>query len=156
MWASIVNTYLVGPYFEDFELGEEMITEGRTIDRSDVVNFAGVSGDFAPMHMDAEFGKKIIFGENVAHGLCVMAVASGNIVRTGLLNNVMVFYGIKEWQFTKPLFFGDTIRVRIKVHEKIEHDKKDRGIVELFMEVINQKDEVLQRGIWRIMVRRKN
>jgi len=146
---------LEGPYFDDFEIGEEILTEGRTVTRADVVNFAGVSGDFAPMHMDTEYGSKTVFGENVAHGLCVKAIASGNIVRTGILNRIMAFYGIDEWRFTKPLFFGDTIRVRIKVENKTETRKNDRGIVDLYIEVINQKDEILQKGKWKVMIARK-
>ena len=144
-----------GPYFEDFEIEEEILTEGRTITRADVVNFAGVSGDFATLHMDKEYGRKTVFGENIAHGLCVKVIASGNIVRTGILNHIMAFYGIDEWQFTRPLFFGDTIRAKIKVEKKTETRKDDRGIVDLYIEVINQKDEILQKGKWKVMIARK-
>lgn len=145
---------LKAPFFEDFEIGEEIITEGRTITRSDVVNFAGVSGDFEPLHLDKEFGEKTVFKENIAHGMCIMAVASGNIARTGILKNAVAFYGIDEWRFTKPLFFGDTIRVKVKVENKTD-TKPDRGIVDLFLEIINQNDEVLQKGKWRPMIKKK-
>ena len=145
-----------GPYFDDFEIGEEILTEGRTVTRADVVNFAGVSGDFAPLHIDSEFGSKTVFGQNIAHGLGVMTFVSGNIVRTGILEHIMAFYGIDEWQFTKPLFFNDTIRARIKVENKTETRKNDRGIVDLYIEIINQKDEILQKGKWKVMIRRKS
>lgn len=120
-----------------------------------MINFAGVSGDFAPLHMDSEFGSKTVFGQNIAHGLGVMTFASGNIVRTGILKHIMAFYGIDEWQFTKPLFFGDTIRARIKVENKTETRKNDRGIVDLYIEIINQKDEILQKGKWKVMIARR-
>lgn len=144
---------LKAPYFEDFEIGEEILTQGRTITRSDVINFAGVSGDFEPLHLDKEFGQKTVFKENIAHGLCVLAIASGNIARTGILKNAVALYGIDEWRFTKPVFFGDTIRVRMKVEDKTE--KPDTGIVDFYLEIVNQKDEVLQKGKWRSMIKKK-
>lgn len=144
----------MGPFFEDFNEKNEMITDGRTVTRADIVNFAGVSGDFSPLHMDKEFGKKTMFGENVAHGLCAMVVASGNIERSGVFDQIVAFYGIQDWKFTKPLFFEDTIRVRIKVESKVAGVQPDRGVVNLYLEVINQKDDVLQEGKWKIMVRK--
>jgi len=143
-----------GPYFENFVIGEEILTEGRTVTRTDVVNFAGVSGDFHPLHMDKEFGSKTVFGKNIPHGLCVQAIASGSIVRTGIFNKIVAFYGIDEWRFTKPVFFGDTIRARIKVENKTE--KKLGGVIDLYIEIINQKDEILQKGMWKVMIGKKS
>lgn len=141
-------------FFEDFGDGEELMTRGRTVSRADVVNFAAVSGDYDPLHMDNEFGKKTIFGQNVAHGLCVLSIASGLIGATGIFRNVMAFYGMENWQFKLPLFFNDTIRVRIRVLSRQEGSKPDRGIVSLGLEVVNQRDEVLQQGEWKILVRK--
>lgn len=142
-------------YFEDFGEGEEIITRGRTISRADVVQFAGVSGDFDPLHVDTEFGKRSIFGKNVAHGLCVLSVASGLIGGTGIFSNLMAFYGMEDWKFRGPLFFGDTIRVRIRVLKRKESSKPDRGNVRLSIDILNQRDEVLQQGIWNLLVRKK-
>ena len=144
-----------GPFLDDFIVGEEIITEGRTITRSDVVNFAGVSGDFAPLHMDMEYGRKTIFGQSIAHGLGVLAFASGKIVSSGIFDNLIAFYGIEEWQFSAPLFFGDTIRSRIRVKEKRATDKGGRGLVDLYIEIINQKDVALEKGVWRVMIKEK-
>ena len=142
-------------FFEDFGEGEELMTRGRTVSRADVVNFAAVSGDYDPLHMDIEFGKKTIFGKNVAHGLCVMSIASGLIGATGIFRNVMAFYGMENWQFKLPLFFDDTIRVRIRVVSRKEGSKPDRGIVCLGLDVLNQRDEVLQQGKWNVLIRKK-
>ncbi len=132
------------PFFEDFCEGEVLLTQGRTISRTDVVNFAAVSGDFDPLHLDVEFGKTTIFGQNVAHGLCGLTAASGLIVSSGILRNIVAFYGIDRWEFKKPLFFEDTIRVRITVEGKKE--KRRGGLVRLRLELLNQRHEVLQQG----------
>lgn len=133
-----------------------MITHGRTVSRSDVVNFAGVSGDFDQLHLDVEYGKATIFGRNVAHGLCGLTVASGLVVQTGILRNIMAFYGIERWEFRKPLFFDDTVRVRITVEKKTEGSKPDRGLVCLRLEILNQNDEVLQHGLWNVLIKKES
>ena len=144
-----------GFFFEDFDLNEEYMTSGRTISRTDVVNFAGVSGDFGEIHLDAEVGKSHIFGQNIAHGMCVLAIASGAIARSGLVTQTVAFFGIKDWRFHKPVLFGDTIRVRAKIAEKKETSKEDRGFVGFSIEVINQKDEVVASGRWDVLIARK-
>lgn len=144
-----------GPYFDDFEVGEEIVTDGRTVTESDVVTFAGFSGDLHPMHLDARYAQGTIFGQRIAHGLCVMGIASGNIVRKGILRQGIAFYGIEDWKFLKPLFFGDTIRVKVVVDRKIENRKADRGVVIFVIEIVNQDDAVLQSGKWKVMVYRK-
>lgn len=143
------------PFFHDFLTGEEVLTCGRTVTRTDVVNFAGVSGDFDPLHLDTEYGKTTVFGENVAHGLCGLSVASGLVVSTGILRNIAAFYSIEHWAFRKPLFFGDTIRVQIKVERTDEGSKPDRGLVCLGLALLNQKDEVLQQGIWNVLIKKR-
>lgn len=144
-----------GPYFDDFEVGEEIVTDGRTVTESDVVTFAGFSGDLHPMHLDAQFARGTIFGQRIAHGLCVLGIASGSIVRKGILSQAIAFYGIEDWKFLKPLFLGDTIHVKVGVDRKIENRKTDRGVVVFAIEIVNQDDAVLQSGKWKVMISRK-
>jgi 3-hydroxybutyryl-CoA dehydratase len=148
----IVNGY----YYDDFEMGKEFVTDGRTITETVVTNFAGVSGDMHPLHTDKEYGKKTVFGKNIAHGLCVLSVVSGLVVKSGILKNAMALFGIQDWKFVNPVFFDDTIRVKIKVFEKKDSSKKDRGTVTLGLEIINQRDEIVQMGKWAIMMIRKD
>ncbi|MBE3586015.1 MAG: MaoC family dehydratase N-terminal domain-containing protein [Thermoanaerobacter sp.] len=140
-------------FFEDLNVGDEAESAGRTITEADVVNFAGLSGDFNALHMDAEFAKKTIFGERVAHGMCVTSIATGLWFTMPRLAT-MAFLGLEDWRFVKPVKFGDTIKVRRKVAGKKE-TRPDRGIVTFDIEVINQNGEVVQQGKWNMMVQKK-
>jgi len=143
-------------YFEDFELGREYVTRSRTITEADVVAFAGLSGDFNPLHVDEEFGKKTMFGTRIAHGLLGLSVASGLINQMGIgEGTVMAFLGL-TWNFKGAIRFGDTITAHQRVAEKRETSKKDRGILRMSITVLNQNGEVVQDGEHVLMVKRRN
>lgn len=142
-------------YFEDFERGQEFITGSRTITEADVVTFAGLSGDFHPLHTDEEFAKKTIFGGRIAHGLLGLSIASGLINQMGIgEKTVLAFLGL-TWQFKAALKAGDTITVRQKVAEKRDTSKPDRGILRMSVAVINQRGEVVQEGEHTLMIKRR-
>lgn len=146
----------MGMYFEDFEVGQEFLSPARTITEADVVQFAALSGDYNPLHTDAEYARETQFGERIAHGLLGLAIASGLTGRLGLFEGTaLAFLGV-DWRFTGPIFFGDTIRVKIKIAEKREAKKPDRGIIIRDTSVVNQRGEVVQQGKITIMVKRKN
>ena len=131
-----------GRYYEDFKVGEVMETPGRTITEADLVNFAGVSGDFFSLHIDEEYAKKTMFGRRIAHGLLTLAVVSGFWSKMGLFEGTLIaFYGIDRLRFTKPVYIGDTIRARIEVVDKVE--KGEHGLVTLKHEVFNQRGELV-------------
>jgi len=141
-------------YFEDFELGSEYVTRSRTITEADVVAFAGLSGDFNPLHVDEEFSKKTIFGSRIAHGLLGLSVASGLINQLGLgEGTVIAFLGL-TWNFKGVIRFGDTITVHERVAEKRETSKKDRGILRMAITVVNQHGDVVQDGEHVLMVKK--
>lgn len=140
-----------GLYFEEFEIGDQVESLGRTITETDVVNFASLSGDWNLIHTDAEYCKNEMFKQRVAHGLLILSVASGQAVRLGFMEDtVMAFRGL-EWKFSKPVFINDTIRLRVTVDEKKEMRRMGGGLVMFKMEVVNQHDEVCQRGVWEIL-----
>lgn len=142
-------------YFEDFEIGTQYVTRSRTITEADVVAFAGLSGDFNPLHVDEEFGKKTIFGTRIAHGLLGLSVASGLINQMGIgEGTVMAFLGL-TWNFKAVIKFGDTITVHQHVAEKRETSKNDRGILRMAITVLNQNGEVVQDGEHVLMVRKR-
>jgi acyl dehydratase len=142
-------------YFEDFEIGTEYVTRSRTITEADVVAFAGLSGDFNPLHVDEEFGKKTIFGTRIAHGLLGLSVASGLINQMGIgEGTVIAFLGL-TWNFKAVIRFGDTITVHQRVAEKRETSKNDRGILRMSITVLNQNVEVVQDGEHVLMVKRR-
>lgn len=140
-----------GLYFEEFEIGDQVESLGRTITETDVVAFASLSGDWNLIHTDAEYCKNEMFKQRVAHGLLILSVASGQAVRLGFMEDtVMAFRGL-EWKFSKPVFINDTIRLRVTVEEKKEMRRMGGGLVNFKMEVVNQNNEVCQRGIWEIL-----
>ena len=142
-------------YFEDFEIGTEYVTRSRTITEADVVAFAGLSGDFNPLHVDEEFGKKTIFGTRIAHGLLGLSVASGLINQMGIgEGTVIAFLGL-TWNFKAVIRFGDTITVHQRVAEKRETSQNDRGILRMAITVLNQNVEVVQDGEHVLMVKRR-
>ncbi len=145
-----------GKYYEDLKTGDVYLTVSRTVTEADVMNFCGVSGDFNQLHTDIEFARETTFQKRIAHGLCGMAIASGCLSRTGLIEGTTIaFAGIENWMFTSPIFFGDTIRVLVRVAEKKETRRKDGGLVKFDLEVQNQEREICQKGTWVLLMRKK-
>jgi 3-hydroxybutyryl-CoA dehydratase len=132
-------------YFDDLEVGNEWISSGRTVTETDIVNFAGFSGDFNPIHVDHEFAKTTPFRRPIAHGFAVFCMASGlgitaPSVRTLAMLRVVV------WNFNLPVFASDTIRNLCRVKEKTVRGRGRRGEVHWYRAVINQDGKVVQDG----------
>ncbi|MCS6852578.1 MAG: MaoC/PaaZ C-terminal domain-containing protein [Gemmataceae bacterium] len=138
-------------YFDDVEVGQEWESPGRTITQADIVNFAGLSGDFNPIHMDHEFAQGTPFRRPIAHGLLILSVGSGLAIHSPAMRT-LAFLGIREWNFKAPVFIGDTIRVRARVLEKEVRSRGKRGIITWQRQVINQGGKVVQEGITMTMV----
>jgi acyl dehydratase len=121
-------------YFEDYVVGAERSTYGRTITETDFVVHAGHSGDFFPHHMDEEFAKSTPFGRRIAHGTMVLTIGVG--LTAGVINPVAFTYGYDRLRFVKPVFIGDTIRTTLTIADKSDDQKRpgfgrvvERGIV---------------------------
>ena len=133
-------------YFDDVEVGQEWESLGRTITEADIVNFAGLSGDFNPIHIDHQFARTTPFRRPIAHGLLVFSIASG----LGLYcppMRTLAFLGIREWEFKEPVFIGDTVRGRAKVLHKEARGRGRRGVLTWQRQIFNQDDKVVQQGI---------
>ncbi len=142
-----------GIYFEEYELGKTIVTDGRTITEADIVNFAGLSGDFNPMHTDAAYAAKTMFGQRVAHGALVFSIATGLAYRMRFLEGtVLAFRGVDEWKFSSPVMIGDTIHCEVVVAELKEASKLGGGIVTFDVKVYNQDKKIVQKGKWSIIV----
>jgi len=129
-------------YYEDFTAGVVHQTRGRTITEADIVNFAGLSGDFIELHTNEVFARQGPFGRRIAHGLLTLSISSGLMVQMNLItDSVVAFYGIDKLRFTKPVFAGDTIRARKRVVEAIE--KGAVGVVTFETTVMNQNGETV-------------
>ncbi len=144
-----------GLYFEELEPGYKVTTNGRTISEGDIMQFAGMSGDWNPMHTDAEFAAKHMFGERVAHGLLGLSIASGLAMQTGFLNHTVEAFTGLDWKFRAPIKIGDTIVVEAEVKEKKLAPGGGSGFVEFNVNVKNQRGERVQRGTWMIVVKCK-
>lgn len=142
-------------YFEDFETGTVSKSRSRTITETDIVNFAGLSGDFMELHTSEEFAKTGPFGRRIAHGLLVLSISSGLSVRmndTG--DTIIAFYGIDRLRFVKPTFIGDTVHVVKKVIDKFEKDQK-RGVLTYETSVVNQNGEPVIVYSDKLMIKRR-
>ncbi len=138
-------------YFDDMTAGELRTTAGRTVTEADIVQFAGLTGDYNPIHTDAQYAATTPYGGRIAHGLLTLSFAAGLVNRLGFTEgSVIAFVGLK-WKYLKEVKIGDTIYSRVKTQRKKEVDDKS-GLVIFGVEVLNQKEEVVQKGDWTILM----
>lgn len=133
-------------YFDDVEIGQEWESLGRTITQAEIANFAGVSGDFNPIHIDHAFAATTPFRKPIAHGLLVFSIASG----LGLYSppmRTLAFLSIREWNFCEPIFIGDTVRVVSKILGKEVRGRGRRGEIVWQRKILNQDRKVVQEGV---------
>ena len=129
-------------YFEDYAVGAQRKTSGRTITEADVVLHAGHSGDFFPHHVDTEFARKTSFGERIAHGTMTFTIGIG--LTASQINPVAFTYGYDRLRFPKPVFIGDTIYTRVTIKTKEEDAKRPGfGRVVESCEVMNHRGDVV-------------
>jgi oxepin-CoA hydrolase/3-oxo-5,6-dehydrosuberyl-CoA semialdehyde dehydrogenase len=147
-------------YFEEIQVGDQLITGKRTITESDIINFANLSWDHFYAHVDATSLEGTLFEKPVAHGYLILSAAAGLFVENSLKCPVLLNYGIDELRFTKPVYAGTTIRVRFTCKEKIQQDVKDendipKGIVKWYVEVMDETNEQVAVGTILTMVAKK-
>jgi acyl dehydratase len=144
-------------YFDDVQLGERFESGGRTVTEADIVGFAGLSGDFHSLHMDAEYAAKTPHGQRIAHGLLVLSMMSGLAARLPIMRAIeratLGVAGI-ECRFLKPVFIGDTIRVQVEIAGKTPGRKPDRGTLAMRRTALNQRGEAVLEATWQIVLRR--
>jgi acyl dehydratase len=142
-----------GLYFEEFSAGQSFATVARTITEADIVAFAGLSGDYNSIHTDAVYAAQGSFGQRVAHGLLVFSIASGLAVRSGILEGtVLLWREIGDWKFSRPVHIGDTVRASLTVENTKPLPKLGGGSLDLKVQVLNQRDEVVMSGHWGMLV----
>ena len=141
-------------FYEDIEEGTEHESSGRTVTEADVVNFAGLSADFNNMHIDEEFAKNTVFKTRVAHGMCVLSIATGLWFTMPRLATI-AFMGLQDWRFSGAVKPGDLVKITRKLVEKKEHKGPNMGFLNWEVNVVNQEGDVVQKGVWVILVQRK-
>jgi acyl dehydratase len=144
-------------YLDDLVAGQTFVSAARTVTESDVVAFAGLSGDFNPIHTDVEFAKGSVYGQRVVFGLLGLSIATGLLDRLGVFSgSAIAMLGIHDWTFTAPVFIGDTLHLELTILSvRPSASKPDRGIVERQFELHNQDGVVVQTGRIDVLVRRR-
>ncbi len=136
--------------FEDLRVGDRHASRARTVTEADVINFAGVSGDFDSLHVDREFAAQTPFGQTIAHGLLGLSWVTGMATYCPPVRTE-IFLGIREWNFLKPIFIGDTLHLVNEVAELQEKGRR-RGKVLWRRQLVNQRGEVVQEGFFETYV----
>ena len=147
------NMKATGLKFDEFSIGDRFESQARTITESDVVAFAGLSGDYNPLHTDAEFGKKTPFGERIAHGMLIQSIATGMANWTGIFEGTTIALLEQVIRYKEAVHFGDTVHLELLVEEKKASSKPDRGIVSFSAQVTNQEGKVVQDGKWTLLMK---
>jgi acyl dehydratase len=128
-------------YFEGLEINSVRETMGRTITETDIVIHAGQTGDFFPHHMDAEWCKTQPFKQRIAHGTLIFSIAIG--LTASVINELAITYGYERLRFLKPVFIGDTIKVKVTIKEKKDYKKPSYGLITELVEAFNQHNELV-------------
>jgi 3-hydroxybutyryl-CoA dehydratase len=140
-------------YFEDYTIDQIRTSRGRTVTEADIVNFAGLSGDFVELHMNEEYAKKGPFGRRIAHGALIFSMSTGLMVQmTSDHEAIVAFRGVDQLRFVAPVFIGDTIHVTKKTIEKQSKDGI-RGLVAFETTVLNQDGKPVLTYLDRLMVK---
>ena len=145
----------MGRYYEELELGARFDTPRRTILDADIVHFAGLTADFNPVHTDDIFASHTEFRGRIAHGPMLVGMAFGLASRAGLLDGTALALLDITWKFFKPVRPGDTVFVTIHVAGKEPARKPDRGVVEFRLDVVNHRDETVQSGTAKLLMKRQ-
>lgn len=144
-----------GRYFDDLTVGEKLLTPFRLVTKADVDQFAQLTGDNNPLHVDEEFARRTIFGKPIAHGMLTASITTGLVTSLGIFHGtVIAFLGV-EAKFLAPVFFGDSLQAECSVEEKKEGNKPNRGNAVFLCIVRNQKSELVAETRWTLMLKRR-
>ena len=145
-------------YFEDYAIGERIVSPARTITETDIVNFASLTGDWHPLHTDVEYAKSTTFGERIAHGMLTLSFGSALFFRLGqyvhLPRSFIAFMGMDSVRFVLPVKIGDTIHAEMEITQLEEKDES-RGIISALYRVVNQHAQDVLVYKTRALVGRK-
>ena len=142
-------------YLDDYIIGEKMTSPARTITEADVVNFAGFTGDWHPLHTDLEYAAQTSFGGRIIHGMLTLCIGMALPFRLGtyasyLPKSFIAFYGMEEVRFTAPTRIGDTICCEVEIIG-ITNKGQDKGILTIRNLIKNQKNEVVVSFIMKLL-----
>ena len=140
-----------GRMFSEFEIGQEFTSGRRTITEADVVMFAGISGDYNPLHTDKVFAAETPFKRRIAHGMLVASISTGLAQTLGVFEGTTLALMEQTFKYKAPVFFGDTIHFRLRVNAMKPSSKGGKGVVTFESEIINQDDVIVTAGAWTVL-----
>lgn len=143
-----------GLWFDEFVVGQVFASSARTITEADVSAFAGLSGDFTPLHTDAVFARRTPFRQRIAHGMLIQSIATGLGTRIGIFEGTIAAFAGQTSRWLLPVLFGDTIRVEIEVQAVDEEPSRRSGHVHFELRVLNQDDKLVATGTWDTLMMR--
>jgi len=142
--------------YDDFELGDVVVTRGRTVDVGDLTLFAGLTGDHYPLHVDEHFSKSTRFGTRIAHGPLTFAIAVGLVGMSGFYGNaITALLEIKSLRALKPVLPGDTLQVHAEVVELSLGTNPKYGTLSVNYQVRNQREEEVMTFLQIMLSRRR-
>lgn len=154
--TAVATSQPTGLFFDDFTVGQNWVTPKRTITGAEITAFAGISGDFNPLHIDEEYAKTTQFGGRIFHGPGVFAIATGLESTLGIKSETAIAFLGMTWNMVAPVLVNDTIHVVETVSEvRPSRSKPDRGIVVFDVKVVNQNGQTCQEGQWNVMFKRR-
>ena len=142
----------IGYYFEETEIGQTLVTRGRTVTEADIVQFASLTGDFNPMHTNAEYMKVHPMGQRVAHGMLTLSYAVGQLYQLGFMERTVLAFRGMAMKFSLPVLIGDTIHVRLTIKEKKEMRRLGGGIITAEIKILNQDNKTVQSGTMELLL----
>jgi acyl dehydratase len=144
-----------GKKYDEFNVGDEYTTANKTVTEGDVSLFAGLSGDYNPLHIDDVFSKKSPFGGRIAHGMLIASIATGQANQLGLFEGTSIALLGMGLKFTGAVKLGDTVYTVLKVVEKKETSKPDRGVVTFEVKTYNQNNDCVVDSHWTVMLKKE-
>lgn len=141
-------------FYEDVVVGQHYMSPGRTVTEADLTIFNMLSGDWNPIHSDAEYARTTPFGQRLVAGVFGLALTMGAFNRWGIFEeSALALLNLREWNFRDPIFIGDTIRVTMEFTGKRLTSDAKRGIVERRVTLVNQHDKLVQEGCTDMLIR---
>ncbi len=143
----------MGLHVEEFEVGRALTTRGRTVGEGDISLFAGLCGDYNPLHMDEAFSAETQFGGRIAHGPLGLSMAIGLMSQLNLIDGTAMALLHLTWDFKGPVKIGDTIHAEVTCTEARRSKKPGQGVVSLRLAVVNQRHETVQVGLMKLLMK---
>lgn len=142
-------------YWDALVEGDRINSPGITISESHLVQWAGLTGDWVSLHLDAEYAAGTPFGQRIGHGPLTLAVALGLMTQTGYFSNVVAWLGLDEVRAVQPVFIGDTIHAEVRVREARETKRAEAGIWTLDYTVVKQDGTTVMTFTTSLMIKRR-